>query len=37
MIGSGGSVFAPSLPRETYEQVYQNGPDEGTQTATCRQ
>jgi alkylation response protein AidB-like acyl-CoA dehydrogenase len=27
MIGSGGSVFAPSLPRETYERVYRNGPD----------
>jgi alkylation response protein AidB-like acyl-CoA dehydrogenase len=27
MIGSGSSVFAPSLPRETYEQVYRNGPD----------
>jgi alkylation response protein AidB-like acyl-CoA dehydrogenase len=27
MIASGGSTFAPSLPRETYERVYQNGPD----------
>jgi alkylation response protein AidB-like acyl-CoA dehydrogenase len=27
MIGSAGGVFAPSLPRETYEGVYRNGPD----------
>jgi alkylation response protein AidB-like acyl-CoA dehydrogenase len=27
MIGSGGSVFVPSLPRETVEQIYRNGPD----------
>ena len=27
MIGSAGGVFAPSLPREIYEQVYRNGPD----------
>jgi indole-3-acetate monooxygenase len=27
MIGSGSSVFAPSLPRQTYEEVYRNGPD----------
>jgi alkylation response protein AidB-like acyl-CoA dehydrogenase len=27
MIGSGGDIFASLLPRETYEQVYQNGPD----------
>src|SRR3977135_1186255 len=27
MIASGGEIFAPLLPRETYEQVYQNGPD----------
>jgi indole-3-acetate monooxygenase len=27
MIGSGGSIFAPLLPRQTYEQVYRNGPD----------
>jgi alkylation response protein AidB-like acyl-CoA dehydrogenase len=26
-IGSGGDIFAPLLPRETYEQVYRNGPD----------
>src|SRR5258708_3860338 len=27
MIGSGGDIFAPLLPRETYDQVYQTGPD----------
>src|SRR5882672_11895845 len=27
MIGSGGSIFAPSLPWETYEHIYENGPD----------
>jgi alkylation response protein AidB-like acyl-CoA dehydrogenase len=27
MIGSAGGVFAPSLPRETYERVYRDGPD----------
>ena len=27
MIGGGCDIFAPLLPRETYEQVYQNGPD----------
>jgi alkylation response protein AidB-like acyl-CoA dehydrogenase len=27
MIGSGSHIFAPMLPRETYERVYQNGPD----------
>jgi indole-3-acetate monooxygenase len=27
MIGNGGTAFAPSLQRETYERVYQNGPD----------
>jgi alkylation response protein AidB-like acyl-CoA dehydrogenase len=27
MIGSGASVMVPLLPRETYEQVYRNGPD----------
>src|SRR5882762_11276452 len=27
MIASGGEIFAPLLARETYEQVYQNGPD----------
>jgi alkylation response protein AidB-like acyl-CoA dehydrogenase len=27
MIGSGGQLVAPLLPRETYERVYQNGPD----------
>jgi alkylation response protein AidB-like acyl-CoA dehydrogenase len=27
MIGSTGGVFAPSLPRETYERVHQSGPD----------
>jgi alkylation response protein AidB-like acyl-CoA dehydrogenase len=26
-IASGGDIFAPLLPRETYEQVYRNGPD----------
>jgi len=26
-IGAGCDLFAPWLPRETYEQVYQNGPD----------
>jgi alkylation response protein AidB-like acyl-CoA dehydrogenase len=27
MIGNIGDIFAPLLPRETYDQVYQNGPD----------
>jgi alkylation response protein AidB-like acyl-CoA dehydrogenase len=27
MIGGGCDMFAPLLPRDTYEQVYQNGPD----------
>ena len=27
MIGGGCDLFAPLLPRHTYEQVYQNGPD----------
>src|SRR5690348_845470 len=27
MIGCGGSLFAPSLPPETYERIYRNGPD----------
>lgn len=27
MIGNGGSTFASLLPRETYEEVYRNGPD----------
>jgi alkylation response protein AidB-like acyl-CoA dehydrogenase len=27
MNSNGGSIFAPSLPRETYDRVYQNGPD----------
>jgi alkylation response protein AidB-like acyl-CoA dehydrogenase len=27
MIGGGCDLFAPLLPRDTYEQVYQNGPD----------
>ena len=26
MIGSVSAIFAPLLPRETYEQVYRNGP-----------
>jgi alkylation response protein AidB-like acyl-CoA dehydrogenase len=26
-IGCGGSIFAPLLPRETYDEVYRNGPD----------
>jgi alkylation response protein AidB-like acyl-CoA dehydrogenase len=26
-IGCGGSMFAPLLPRETYDEVYRNGPD----------
>jgi alkylation response protein AidB-like acyl-CoA dehydrogenase len=26
-IAGGGDVFAPLLPRETYEQIYQSGPD----------
>jgi alkylation response protein AidB-like acyl-CoA dehydrogenase len=26
MIGNGGSLFASSLPQETYERVYENGP-----------
>src|SRR5258708_24287686 len=27
MIGSGRGIFAPLLPRETYERVYQHDPD----------
>jgi indole-3-acetate monooxygenase len=27
MIGSAGSIFAPSLPRRTYERIYGDGPD----------
>src|SRR3977135_2142668 len=27
IIGAGSAIFVPSLPRETYDQVYQNGPD----------
>ncbi|MBV8274497.1 MAG: hypothetical protein JO170_04430, partial [Verrucomicrobia bacterium] len=27
MIGGGCDMFASLLPRDTYEQVYQNGPD----------
>jgi indole-3-acetate monooxygenase len=27
MIASGGSIFAPLFPRETYDRVYQGGPD----------
>ena len=27
MIGSGSTLFAPLLPRETYERIYRNGPD----------
>jgi alkylation response protein AidB-like acyl-CoA dehydrogenase len=27
MIGSGEAIFVPLLPRETYEQVYRDGPD----------
>jgi indole-3-acetate monooxygenase len=27
MIGSGGGIFAPLLQRETYDRVYENGPD----------
>lgn len=27
MIGSGSAIFAPLLPKETYHQVYRNGPD----------
>jgi indole-3-acetate monooxygenase len=27
MIGSGAAITVPLLPRETYEQVYRNGPD----------
>src|SRR5262245_63787 len=26
-IGCGGSIFAPLLPRETYDEVYRDGPD----------
>src|SRR5262249_58023926 len=26
-IASGGDLFAPLLPRDTYQQVYRNGPD----------
>jgi len=27
MIGSGGGIFAPLLPREIYDRIYENGPD----------
>ena len=27
MIGNGGQLFTPLLPRETYDQAYRNGPD----------
>jgi alkylation response protein AidB-like acyl-CoA dehydrogenase len=27
MVGSGAGLFAPLLPRETYDDVYRNGPD----------
>src|SRR5262249_54986145 len=27
MIGCGGAIFAPALQRETFEQVYQHGPN----------
>jgi len=27
MIGCGQGIFAPLLPRDTYEQIYQKGPD----------
>jgi alkylation response protein AidB-like acyl-CoA dehydrogenase len=27
MIGAGSAIFVPYLPRETYDQVYQTGPD----------
>jgi indole-3-acetate monooxygenase len=27
MIGAGSAIFVPYLPRETYDQIYQNGPD----------
>jgi indole-3-acetate monooxygenase len=27
MIGSGGGLFAPLLPRETYDRIYRDGPD----------
>jgi indole-3-acetate monooxygenase len=27
MVNSGGSIFAPRLPRPAYDRVYQNGPD----------
>jgi alkylation response protein AidB-like acyl-CoA dehydrogenase len=27
MIGSGSTLFAPLLPRDTYERIYRNGPD----------
>jgi alkylation response protein AidB-like acyl-CoA dehydrogenase len=27
MIGAGSAIFVPYLPRETYDQVYPNGPD----------
>lgn len=44
-IGCGGSISAPLLPRETYEEVYRDGPDvilagsaqpAGTAEATAR-
>jgi alkylation response protein AidB-like acyl-CoA dehydrogenase len=27
MVGAGSAIFVPDLPRETFDQVYQNGPD----------
>jgi indole-3-acetate monooxygenase len=27
MIGSGGGIFAPLLPRQIYDRIYENGPD----------
>jgi alkylation response protein AidB-like acyl-CoA dehydrogenase len=27
MIGNGGSLFAPLLPRQTFEEIYRDGPD----------
>jgi indole-3-acetate monooxygenase len=27
MIASGGAILAPSLPHETYDEIYENGPD----------
>jgi alkylation response protein AidB-like acyl-CoA dehydrogenase len=34
MIGSGAAIFAPLLPRETYDDIYRSGPDIATAGST---